>query len=1620
LIKLSFGRFVGPADVERRLIGISPATKESKGWTKETKENGILIDLSKTEFAEFSALAQLALIVEGAARHKIRVTVALPISEVRPGEAEFIRKCTIENNLPLADAARRRVRRRQSALRFMEHCGFISAVAITHVPNHHDYVTITRSFQQDIINSSRPAEIPEDGFDLSEPQEYLLRQIFPLRWLAIENEDLSINDSFAAAVMGLAELGITRGDAQAIVGTILHELVENVARHAPEDLTTIACPPRALVGALLLNPDFYEINQKHFRPLMNNFVSYSSTARSPFLRIVVGDSGVGVQRRLAPYWTAANHSEVPSLEPPLNESEAVLFWSLNKWSTSDRSTDRHLRGTRGLWLVQRFVRAYHGAMTLRSDNVIVGWSYEEQAPVPLRDRGLRYLPGTMLEVCLLPHIPQAQVLNALQRPADVQFRSIFLGDNGGSGISDVQRTKLVTELAQSTPDVHICVMAVLDSIPATARHAQSLFCSIVHTAGDLANHGAIVAILTNIFFVQIEAAKESLELEEFQTNPDRIKNTGLPLSLEPVLLIDASGEGKWLAPGEILPPLLNQLTAKQSLRLEELQWSGLVDPPPSFEFVYRVLRDRPDIFKMTDGRVELRFRTADVLSAFVHNITSILKTAISQGGEPGITHGKFRTPTLQCVTTWIDVPTLIARSIGVPAAMFALSRRVTDLLQIGTDTWLIKLDSVHADMVQQLSMHLGLQSRIWSVPRTLGSFDTTDWSRMLQGTGVLVFADLILTSNAVRRVATDLVRSNARPLAIVCVFDARKERGPIVCLGKSLPVISLAEIDVCCEEPPRARLTNIDPVLRQPLTRGLGLSRVDHEIKPHRLFRWCTNVDKSLVIGHIQRSTRRHFNIYLNAARLFQLGSPYRKDIVDAFIKQLHLWYQEATQQSRISSIEIWVPKSDQFAKEIAIALSEAIKQQIAHLFVVPTREIPRAENGDKWIFPVEVDSVREDTAVLIVDWGSLTATTTHQLMRLAAQAAASAIWTIVFLSQMSNEEETALRQIASITSAESFRAHGPNGIGQMNLGFRPDHDSANAKTRPVHARATFLSALNITFYTSADCPICRVRDLYARASQEAPTPFLRDYAKEMAQLLTEIEREDAFRRPLQDLFEVPVTTREITVLLGLRSHLQRALTNTEERAALRKKLTIYAKNKNIDVKVKTKWIRLLAAEDIWLNVPPLSFFEIRADIATISMSVITDELLHEGVRRQAIAVLRAASKETFVQQLFTIFINCVRSRVLIAELLFDVWTYLARPYHDTPETLSTLCTNLQKSSDYLSPKGPMEPQQSLQVQSAIAYLIRAAEALRTTVAVRDLLPIEIWRTLRTRFLGRLEQTHPDAVSNYNVVILGLRALWAKKQPPERERLQRIAEAWDRCLSFLQSYLLPHLRLLPYLLLSDVYENLTDEDLGRLEQLISDETAVYIDRVADMLAQFLVDPSTAMIDRNRGALLKELQWWNRMFLRIDPRGGREDSWLIRILHRCPCDLASAVRGAVDDTKATGAEMQMTEPSTKSIDVFCDADVLRETVRHILENAVGTKHALPGRTTIPQVSITMSEDTDFITLVVLNTGTFVDRNQVIGTGTPPWKQKLQAFGAEIVGREAIAPWTFEATVRIRRW
>ena len=263
-----------------------------QAWS--AREDGLHLDFSRVEFADFGALARALLLLDAAVRYRIPATVTLPTPSV-PLSADGKRPTV---RLPCGGGAEptlaaRRAWARGDALTFMRHIGFLDSLRAPHWAAGAVRVRHESRLMPGTCPMSQ-APVPEPDPRRSEP--YRRRRVFPFRWLepmpAAQQREA---ESYLAVSSGLEDLGLSRSDARTLSQTVLTELVANVAEHGADGER----PPVALVGAVLLSAETYSIRQEGIHPDLGEIADRAVEDGSLVLRLVVADSGASLVTRLA-------------------------------------------------------------------------------------------------------------------------------------------------------------------------------------------------------------------------------------------------------------------------------------------------------------------------------------------------------------------------------------------------------------------------------------------------------------------------------------------------------------------------------------------------------------------------------------------------------------------------------------------------------------------------------------------------------------------------------------------------------------------------------------------------------------------------------------------------------------------------------------------------------------------------------------------------------------------------------------------------------------------------------------------------------------------------------------------------------------------------------------------------------------------------------------------------------------------------------------------------------------------------------------------------------------------------------------------------------------------------
>jgi hypothetical protein len=1551
-----------------------------QAWSHANPADRLNLDFSRVEFADFGALARALLLLDAAVKLGIPATVTLPTTSVLP---------TSEWAGAGPTLAERRARARGEVLVFMRQVGFLDALRAPHWG-----VNAVRVLDQATTGAHESGS--SQGLPESNPHNdpYQPRRVFPFRWLEpMPAAQLRESESFVAVSAGLEDLGLSWSDARTLSQTVLTELVKNVAEHGGDG----GRPPVTLVGAILLEAETYAVRQNGMHRHMAEVTERALVDGSHVLRVIVADSGADLAARLAPRY--GQHG-IDTGSGPAGRQEAILT-ALGKRSPGTVGGGGR-RGTPGLWWVARVVRSYHGGVQARTADVLAGLLFgREPDGTGVVEDGFGYVPGTLLELTLPtgPSLPRPRPpWGSLSVPGTaprLEWINCFFDPE--RGLADADRTRLAEQMHIShrrrradglivTVPLYRADRAEIDDRWRGAIH------QLLEYASSIARWGPVILVFP-------DAEPHILDPCVTAFNEELAADSGEDAN-DPVLVVGCHGESAWCGGSGPLRATLNLLSEKEGavdITDAEERWQQAGGESAEFS---DTLRANGHLVSIGPNRLELRLSLAALHETVARAVSQHVAEAIGQGGE-GVELGAFRVPTLQLVDRWISAERLLAGTVGISLAAFILARKVELALHASAQgegpTKVVRLGSAPRPLAWQLSECLTLGGLYYTQQSELDVDEPPIGEQVPIGAKVVLCTDVICTENMVRRAVAMIAGRDADPLVIVCVVDTRDTRGPIRLLNRTIPVVSLAEVNVSFSGSASERVTDIDPLMLRPEVPTYT------EVAPAQEEDVLTSfaAPDVLRLGHIEDPPHRHYSAFIPLQAMRQ--QPGRDQITDAVLLNV----KRAIADSRAPSgpdpttdtpLSIWYAVGDGNAEPLAEIVHERLAAE--GFQVTAATPIPRWTAGDTWAFPTSLSDVIKPLGVLIIHWWAITGSTLMQLVRLAAKSGASWIAAVCVLNQLEDANDAdALRMLRAVSV--------PGAVTDTS-GARPTSDPSRAAQIPVAIR--FVARSSITAFDAHRCPICATRERYRLDDETAP-PRLVNHAELLRDMLRPQALEEVARDSAADLFTVPVTGYEVTDYLRWRGLLLRRPQKTRDRQEVIDRLeALTGKTPPEDEWTSVGLIRLLAAEQQWLRLAPL-FFQSAADllsrVCVNSFEQLTAPL---WLRVQALVVMSAAVPQRLVELLPRLLALAGHEPVLIDQMLLDCCRLLLRAPGNSPIDIVQLRHKLLNCRKYL------EEQRAARDSAA------AEDHLHT---VRSLLAIADYRILSKPQgpQAAWERLGEDLVRPVVRHSLEAGLLLVRSFVEDIERVQPTPESamaaeadWDKCARQLQERALANLPPLREILEGDfVSDWLGGRDQRRLLTLARPdvgELRTVTDRL-HTLARGPWRPGDPSWQAVRRELLDRINWWNRIFLAAHLADSKLPALLVELIQSAPSRPGPCVAKLLDSYRAkatiSGTEYDQT-------DVFCPDKLLDQIVAHLLENIA--KHRV--REAVCRLHVEYKQpDQDIMHMVVRNSGT--------ATCTPPGRglkalnDKLRPFGGSLSGQPLNENgWTFAALVALPLW
>jgi hypothetical protein len=1548
-----------------------------QAWLQATAVGCLHLDFSRVEFADFGALARALLLLDAAVKQGIRATVTLPTATI------FLAG---ERAAAVSTLAARRARARGDARAFMRQVGFMDCLRAPHWGIEAVRVLDRAAAGGESGSSSGAPE--RDSYEAP----YERRRAFPFRWLEpIPAVQLREAESFVAVSAGLEDLGLSRSDARTLSQTVLTELVENVAEHGGGDR-----PPVALVGAILLPADNYGRHQDGVHAHMAEVAERARTDGSNVLRLIVADSGADLTARLAPTH-GQRSSDADSAQDRL---ETILAALGNRHATAvSGAGERH--GTSGLWWVARVVRSYHGAVEARTADLLAGLVFGREADgTRVTEAGFGYVPGTLLELTLptgpSPPRPRTGWVSLPEIGAAPNLRWVKCTFDPQRGLTDADRVRLVDQIHAPAPgrdpDGLIVTIAVhgADYADIDDRWRGAIH-QLLEFATSIARWGTVVVAFPDAEPHILDSCVAAFNEEVAAVDED---------AHDSILVVGRHGEPAWCGGSHPLRAVLTLLSENKGVAdfsQAEKCWRQAGGEPSQLS---GTLRTNGHLLTIDAKKLQLRLSLSAVHETVAREVSENLAGAISQGGE-AVARGTFRGPTLRLTSRWIYVGDLLARTVGGQLAAFVLARKVEAALraygQEESPTAVVQVGSARRPVARYLSECLTLGGRYYLQEPELNVDELPIGEQVPVGAKVVLYTSLISTENTVRRAVAMVAGREAEPLAIACVIDARAAPGPVRLLNRAIPVVSLAEVDVGSSGSADDAVTDIDPLMLRPRAPAGAESA---PAQGADLLAWSATARDSLRLGHIDEPHRRHYSAFV------KIEPPGRQEprnqITDAVLSNVKRALTEIRAEDdqvsvRQTPIAIWYIPSDGHARRLAeIVQASLVAEGFQVSAVTP---VPRWIVGDAWAFPASLSDVVTPAGVLIIHWWAISGTSLLQLVRLAAKSGASWIAAVCMLNQLEPNDADFLRMLRAVSA--------PAAAADTDCARSAD-GQPHALTIPVTIR--FVALSSITAFDARGCPICATQERY-RLDDDAAPPRLIKHAKLLDDMLRPRELDEVARDSAADLFTVPITSGEAIDYLRWRGLLLRARRTVSARQEVIDRLrALIADSPSEQEWTSDGLVRLLAAEQQWLRLPPL-YFETAADLLSqVCVNSFERVTAPSWLRVQALMVMAAAVPQSLVELLPRLLAAAGNEAVLIDQMLLDCCRLLLRAPGNLPIDLAQLRHNLLQCRDYL------EAQRSEPDATATEDHLYAVRDLLTIADYRILIkpegPQAAWERLREDLVRPVIRHRLEArllvVRNFVEDI--------DRVEPSEEAARPAEAEWDACARQLEERALINLRPLREILDGDfVSDWLGTRDQRRLLTLARPHLGELRAMTESLhtLAHGPWRPADPSWQATRRELLDRLHWWNRIFLAVHISDHEMPALLVELVRSAPVKLGPCVAELLGSHQAR-ATFSGTEHG--QVEVFCPERLLDQVVAHLLENT--EKHRLEGATCrLHVVYLPPGENT--MRMVVRNSGT-VTRTPP-GRGLRALNDKLKPFGGSLTYEvPAEDEWTFAVIVRLPLW
>jgi hypothetical protein len=1355
-------------------------------------------------------------------------------------------------------------RERKNCRLYMKQTGFEDGLRSEHMSKRK--LTIVEGGRRSTTSSgirgpSEPAQSPKR-----------FRRMVPYRWMNLTEgnfRDVVASQEFEDK---LEQIGLSREDANVIVQGIILELVENVAQHAISGTK----PAYALVGMTYDMPRAYQPRVSDLDGPLRELAKQRAAEGAPLIRLLVGDSGLGITPVLTPAATEFTGNPQQQ-EDRLHASSDAIFWALDR-----RAISSGIGRLKGLWKVRRIVSSFRGAVIVSSNEARAGHIFHSRTeehpitlPVPAN------IAGTVVECHIAnPEDPgwefsEEEIFSPLgERLPDSSGLSCLLINNRNSDLASIDLgslTSYFSKLPLSTARGLVIAVELNGFVGSpTDDDIRNIIVGITG-ALDRAGLGAknAVIVLAGASRRLVSLAIESLNTEVEAGNLESAKIA------RPTLIVVAGNVHYWVGGDASLRKLLSSLSqVRDAIATNHLFDSTALTEETTLR---TAIKTGTDWISVDRDHVSLAVRPNDAVEAVANHINSEIVATVERGDSDVALSGLFLTPSLSITTRWIDVSGLLQEIGCSKLAGLALASRVRALPGLTPDAFddsIFTTDAKFEEVTRSFGASLTGASRTYN----LGDNVSEDLPGLESGGSEairLLFTDMILLGGTARR-AVRRARSRGFSIrSIACLVDARSLGGDQLDVDGSLvPVVSLVRVNLSPkdDEVLNRKPVPIDPVVGRPLPDRAAYPKMSIMQDEYTAAIIRTNAAR---LGHIHRPASRHYTAHVDPTILFSD----KRWANQALYRISHIVVDNMKSfPDPPREVAIVHPTETEDELPEVIALLKA-KLNSSGLNVASITAIPRSVVARDYVFPRAISLPGNVRHVIVLDSSTSSGRSLRQMIRLVSQPRILSISCIVLINGMNDHSAMSLQQIQAVSALTA------------------EHRGRNEQPNIIQTRIAFLARTAVASIDAWRCPVCSLGREYALGNRVLPRQ-LNEHRSWIARILEPRSKDTIFAEEPTDLFGMPITPQDCIYYLMWRSRLEEASTNTAIRADVKNRIQALSEFPNgvVDgVKQRDALIRLLAAESTWLERAPLSFTSVKHQLATLSMSLlqgISDLDVDPVLRIQALAVLRRTNATQFIKNLERIVVgNADQSQVRIHALLEAALLLFSSPLDDVAR--SDLINQLNGVLERIDAESPSDMLDG-RIRTEVGYLVEASHPRRGTPPET---PQQAWALLRSFRRELRQHRHDPPLWRIQLRVENLdRGLYPRN-------VDAALRDWYICRETLLEKVLPALPILHETLLSDdlIGRLLSDEERQRWRSFVEGDGVRELDSIAIQLGDAF-DRDVGLASEERQELDDRLDEIKRFFYFAPSEFGkpRGQAILIQAISDCPSSVMPALKEAFDD------------------------------------------------------------------------------------------------------------------------